>query len=273
MNILEAANLKIWDNRTGKVIVPNSSFHVKQGSCLAIVGESGSGKSLTCRAIMRLNKAGISQSGDILFNGMNLTELSEKEMRRKRGKQLCMILQNGMRAFDPSCVIGVHLKETLAWHFGWSREEITAKMKHAMASVMLKDPVSVMNMYPHQLSGGMLQRVMIALAIVLEPDIVIADEPTTALDTISQFEVVEQFIRLREKMGCSMIFVSHDLGIVQKMADEVQVMKDGEIVERGTTRAIFSDAQHEYTRYLVSTKLALNHHFKKIMGGVSVAER
>ncbi|MFC4601881.1 staphylopine uptake ABC transporter ATP-binding protein CntD [Cohnella hongkongensis] len=272
MNILEVANLKIWDSHTGNVLIPNSSFEVKKGSCLAIVGESGSGKSLTCRAIMRLNKAGLSQSGDILLCGVNLSELSEKEIRKKRGKQLYMILQNGMRAFDPSCVIGAHLKETLAWHFGWSRGEITDRMKEAMESVMLKDPIAVMNQYPHQLSGGMLQRVMIALAIVLEPDIVIADEPTTALDTISQFEVVEQFVQLREKMGCSMIFVSHDLGIVQKIADEVLVMKDGEIVERGTTRTIFSDAQHEYTRYLVSTKLALNHHFKRIIGGVSVAE-
>ncbi|MBD0381835.1 staphylopine uptake ABC transporter ATP-binding protein CntD [Paenibacillus sedimenti] len=272
MNSLEVSNLKVWDSRTGKVLVSNSSFQVKQGSCLAIVGESGSGKSLTCRAIMRLNKAGLRQSGDILLGGVNLTKLSEKEMRKKRGKQLCLIVQNGMRAFDPSCVVGVHLKETLAWHFGWSRDDIADRMKKAMESVMLKDPISVMNSYPHQLSGGMLQRVMIALAIVLEPDVVIADEPTTALDTISQFEVIEQFIQLRARMGCSMIFVSHDLAVVKRIADEVLVMKDGEIVESGTTRDIFSLARHEYTRYLVSTKLALNHHFKKIMGGVSLVD-
>ncbi|GED17632.1 staphylopine uptake ABC transporter ATP-binding protein CntD [Aneurinibacillus migulanus] len=273
MNTLEVVNLKIWDSSTNKMIIPNSSFHVKQGSCLAIVGESGSGKSVTCRAIMRLNKGGIRQTGDILFKGENLTELPEKEMRKKRGKNLCMILQNGMRAFNPSCVVGVHLKGTLVEHFGWSHDEITAKMKNAMESVMLKNPIEVMNKYPHQLSGGMLQRVMIALAIVLEPDIIIADEPTTALDTISQFEVVEQFIQLRARMGCSMIFISHDLGVVKKIADEVLVMKDGKIVERGTTQAIFSKAQHEHTRYLVSTKLALNHHFRRIMGGVIVAER
>jgi len=272
MNSLEVSNLKVWDSRTGSVIIPDSSFHVKQGSCLAIVGESGSGKSLTCRAIMRLNKAGLRQSGDILLGGVNLNELPEKEMRKKRGKQLCLIVQNGMRAFDPSCAVGVHLKETLAWHFGWSREDIVSRMKKAMESVMLKDPIAIMNSYPHQLSGGMLQRVMIALSIVLEPDVVIADEPTTALDTISQFEVVEQFIQLRARMGCSMIFVSHDLGVVKRIADEVLVMKDGEIVESGTTRDIFSAARHEYTRYLVSTKLALNHHFKKIMGGDSIAD-
>ncbi|MEC0249200.1 staphylopine uptake ABC transporter ATP-binding protein CntD [Paenibacillus chitinolyticus] len=273
MNSLEVKNLKVWDNLTGEVIIPNSSFHVKQGSCLAIVGESGSGKSLTCRAVMRLTKPNIRQSGDILFNGVNLSELPEKEMRKRRGKQLCMILQNGMRAFDPSCVVGVHLKETLAEHFGWSRDEITARMKKAMESVMLKDPIAVMNKYPHQLSGGMLQRVMIALAIVLEPDLVIADEPTTALDTISQFEVVEQFAQLRERMGCSMIFISHDLGIVRKLSDEVLVMKEGVVVERGPTPAIFSEARHEYTRYLVSSKLSLNHRFRNLMGGVSHAER
>ncbi|MFH5185388.1 staphylopine uptake ABC transporter ATP-binding protein CntD [Paenibacillus sp. TAB 01] len=270
MNVLTVSNLKVWDNRTGKVMIPNSSFQVKQGSCLAIVGESGSGKSLTCRSIMRLHNEGVRQSGDIVLSQVNLTKLSEKEMRKKRGKQLCMIVQNGMRAFDPSCAVGAHLKETLSWHFGWSRDEITARMKKAMDSVMLKDPIAIMNSFPYQLSGGMLQRVMIALALVLEPDIVIADEPTTALDTISQFEVVEQFIQLRAQTGCSMIFVSHDLGIVKRIADDVLVMKDGNIVEHGRTHDIFSAARHEYTRYLVSSKLKLNQHFNKIMGGDSL---
>lgn len=266
MNILEVENLKVWDSNTGKIIIYNSSFNLKQGSCLAIVGESGSGKSMTCRSIMRLNKAWIRQSGDILFKGENLSNLSEKAMRKKRGRNLCMILQNGMSAFDPSCVIGVHVRETLVEHFGWSNNEIEGKMKNAMESVMLKNPIEIMNKYPHQLSGGMLQRIMIALALVLEPDIIIADEPTTALDTVSQFEVVEQFIKLRERMGCSMIFISHDLGVVQKIADDVLVMKDGEIIERGNTRTIFSEAAHEYTKYLVSTRLALSNNFKKIMG-------
>ncbi|WP_440604185.1 staphylopine uptake ABC transporter ATP-binding protein CntD [Bacillus sp. GB_SG_008] len=266
MNILEVENLKVLDINTGKIIIYNSSFNLKQGGCLAIVGESGSGKSVTCRSIMRLNKAWIRQSGDILFKGENLNNLPEKEMRKKRGRNLCMILQNGMGAFDPSCVIGVHLRETLVEHFGWSNNEMEGKMKTAMESVVLKNPIEIMNKYPHQLSGGMLQRIMIALALVLEPDIIIADEPTTALDTISQFEVVEQFMKLRERMGSSMIFVSHDLGVVKKIADDVLVMKDGEIIERGNTRTIFSEAEHEYTKYLVSTRLALSNNFKKIMG-------
>ncbi|MGC8230045.1 staphylopine uptake ABC transporter ATP-binding protein CntD [Pseudobacillus badius] len=266
MNILDVVNLNIWDVQTGKGIVYSSSFQLKQGSCLAIVGESGSGKSVTCRAIMRLTAPSLRQSGDILFKGNNLTRLSEKEMRKKRGRNLCMILQNGMSAFVPSRVVGAHLKETLAEHFGWSQYESERKMKYAMESVLLTHPADVMNKYPHQLSGGMLQRIMIALALVLEPDIIIADEPTTALDTISQFEVVEQLIKLREQMGCSMILVSHDLGIVKKIADHVLVMRNGNIIEKGTVQAIFSEAQHEYTKYLVSTKAALSNHFKKVMG-------
>jgi nickel transport system ATP-binding protein len=268
MNLLEVENLKIWDHHTGKVIINNSSFYLKKGSCLAFVGESGSGKSVTCKAIMKLNKPKLRQSGDILFNGENLNTLSEKEMRKKRGKNLCMILQNGMSAFDPSCVIGVHVKETLSQHFGWSHNEIEGKMKDAMERVMLKNPIEMLNKYPHQLSGGMLQRMMIALTIVLEPDIIIADEPTTALDTISQFEVIEQFIKLRERMDCSMIFISHDLGVVKKIADDVLVMKDGKIIERGDTETIFSHAKHEYTNELVSTRLGLSHNFKKIMGRI-----
>ncbi|WP_416147596.1 staphylopine uptake ABC transporter ATP-binding protein CntD [Salipaludibacillus sp. HK11] len=272
-NILEVENLKVWDGHSGKKIIRDSSFRLTAGSCLAIVGESGSGKSVTCRAIMRLNSPSLQQSGEIIFKGEKLNYLSTNEMRKKRGRNLCMILQNGMSAFDPSCVVGVHLRETLAEHFQWSKKEIEVKMTSAMQSVMLKSPLEIMNKYPHQLSGGMLQRIMIALAIVLEPDIIIADEPTSSLDTISQFEVVEQFINLREKMGCTMIFISHDLGVVRKIADDVLVMKDGEIMERGNTEKIFSGAEHEYTKYLVSTRLALSNNFNRIMeGGTRVAE-
>ncbi len=267
MNMLEVSNLRIWDGRTGEVLVQDSSFHVKKGSCLAIVGESGSGKSLTCRAILRLNTAGTRQSGDIRLGGVNLSELPEREMRKRRGKQLCMIMQHGMRAFDPSSVIGVHLRETLREHYGWSKSVVTEKMSAAMNSVMLKDPVAVMNKYPHQLSGGMLQRVMIALALVLEPDVIIADEPTTALDTISQYEAAEQLIQLRARMGCSMILVSHDMGVVSRIADEVLVMQDGTIVERGSTQAILAHAQHAHTRYLLAAKQAIGQHYRKIMEG------
>ena len=184
-----------------------------------------------------------------------------------------MIMQNGMRAFDPSRPVGAHLLETLTVHSShWSRTEMTENVKRAMESVGFKDPTAVMSRYPHELSGGMLQRVMIALSIVLEPDIIIADEPTTALDAITQYEVVEQFMQLRSRLGSSMIFVSHDLGVVKRIADKVLVMNDGEIVEQGETGGIFSGANHPYTRYLVSSKLALQRHFKQFMGGEDVAD-
>ncbi|TYA14652.1 ABC transporter ATP-binding protein [Paenibacillus faecis] len=272
-NILEVSHLRVWDEATGNVLVRDSSFQVRPGSCLSIVGESGSGKSVTCRAVMRLNKSGIRQSGDIRFDGVELGRLSEKEMRNIRGKQICMILQHGMSAFDPSRPIGVHVAETLARHYGWSKSEITAKAKSAMESVRLKDPIGVLHKYPHQLSGGMLQRIMIALALMLEPDLIIADEPTTALDTVSQFEVVEQLMALRERIGCAMLFVSHDLGVVGKLADDILVMKEGEIVERGSAEVLFSNARHAYTRELVSAKRVLHEHFTKVMGGVDLADR
>ncbi|RUT35802.1 ABC transporter ATP-binding protein [Paenibacillus zeisoli] len=273
MSILLISKLRIWDGSTGKVIIPAISFELNSGSCLAIVGESGSGKSLTCRAILRLNQRNIRQSGEIVFQGERIDRLAENEMRRRRGKQLYMIPQNGMRAFDPTSVIGVHLRDTLVHHFGWNRSEIVEKMKLAMQSVRLKDPVGIMNKYPHQMSGGMLQRVMISLAIVLEPDIIIADEPTSALDTVSKYEVIEQFCRLREKMGCSMIFVSHDLGVVRKIADEIVVMRDGNIVERGEASVLFAKPQHEYTRHLVASHAGIHEHFNRVIGGPAYVSR
>ncbi|MGG4488583.1 staphylopine uptake ABC transporter ATP-binding protein CntD [Metabacillus idriensis] len=264
--LLEVKDLTIRDSGDDRTIVECSTFALEKGRCLAIVGESGSGKSVTCRALMRLNKPHLHQSGEIRLNGEDLMSLTNREMRKKRGKNLCMILQNGMSAFDPTCVIGVHLYETLHEHYGWSKRVIEDKVKYAMERVNLKNPGELLKKYPHQLSGGMLQRMMIALALVLEPDIIIADEPTTALDTISQYEVIEQFSRLRERMGCSLIFVSHDLGAVRKIADDVMIMKDGKIVEMGEKEIIFSSPQHPYTKYLVSTRYSLSNHFKKLMG-------
>jgi nickel transport system ATP-binding protein len=270
--LLDVEHLKIWDGRTGLALVPDSSFVLSQGECLAIVGESGSGKSVTCKALMRLNRPNIRQSGSIALNGIDLSELSDKEMRSYRGRRMCMIMQNGMRAFDPSRPVGAYLMEVLSIHFAWSRSEMIAGLSTAMISVGLMDPSVVMGRYPYELSGGMLQRIMIALAIVMEPDIIIADEPTTALDAVTQYEVVEQFVQLRGRIGSAMIFVSHDLGVVRRIADEVLVMKDGEIVERGGTDELFAGASHPYTRYLVASKEPLRSHYSQLMGGTDVAE-
>lgn len=249
------------------------SFRIAEGSCLAIVGESGSGKSLTCRSIVRLNDPRLRQTGDIVFRGENLSALPDKAIRRYRGRRVCMIVQNGMRAFDPSRTVGAQLKETIASHFDWSADVIRDKTLSAMDSVMLRDPAAVMTRYPHQLSGGMLQRLMIAIALVLEPDLIIADEPTTALDTVSQFEVVNQLVRLRERSGCSMLVVSHDMGVVRKVADDIVVMRDGAVVESGETERLFAEPRHVYTRDLATAKQALHRRYRNLMGGEDDAER
>lgn len=265
MNILEVDRLNITDTHTGQVIVDNISFKLRQGKCLAIVGESGSGKSLSCRAIMRLNPSSLRQSGRILFRETDLNALSAREMRNMRGRRIGMIMQNGMSAFDPSCVVGVHFRETLGEHYDWSRSVIDAAMQEAMQSVMLNQPTKLMSRYPHELSGGMLQRMMIALTLVLKPDIIIADEPTTALDTLSQQEVMAQFIHLRRTLGSSMIFISHDLGAVRHIADDVLIMKSGQIIERGETGQLFTAPQQDYTRQLLSARLVLSDHFRRLI--------
>lgn len=267
MSLLIVETLQVIDNQTNTSIIHNSSFQVDKGECLALVGESGSGKSMTCKSIMRLHKKGISQSGRVLLKGEDLFQLSEKQMRSKRGKELCMIMQNGMSAFNPSNPVGMHLMATLKQHMDWSYQHLESKLIDGMKRVRLQSPMDVMNKYPHELSGGMLQRLMIVLALLLEPAVLIADEPTTALDTISQFDVIEQLINLRENIGSAMIFISHDLGIVKKLADQVLVMKDGEIVERGATQNVFLQPQHPYTEYLISTKRTLSEHFQKMVGG------
>lgn len=265
MNVLEVSGLSIRDEKKDELLVKDSSFNVEKGTCLAIAGESGSGKSLTCRAMMRLNPSGLSETGTILYKGEDITSISKEALRKKRGKEMYMIMQNGMTAFDSSSVIGVHLKQAAAQHMGWSAAETERTLHRALENVLLKNPGEVMNQYPHQLSGGMLQRVMIALALVLEPELIIADEPTTALDAITQDEVINELSRLRERIGCSMIFVSHDLGLVRKIADELLVMKDGEIVERGTAETVFCSPKQEYTRLLLSARQVLSDHFMNIM--------
>ncbi|AOY74586.1 staphylopine uptake ABC transporter ATP-binding protein CntD [Clostridium formicaceticum] len=267
MVLLEVKNLKVWDTRNNEVIIKNNSFSVKENRCLAIVGESGSGKSMTCKSIMRLNKPWIEASGNVLFKGKDIFNLPNTKMRKLCGKNIAMIMQNGMSAFDPSSTIGVHLRETLWEHYGWDKKHADEAMVQSMESIMLKNPKEILKKYPHQLSGGMLQRIMIALTLVLEPDVIIADEPTTALDTITQFEVIHQFVSLRKRTKSSMIFISHDLGVVKKIADDVIVMQDGCIVESGTLSEIFKNPKNNYTRYLISTREELGNKYKKMLGG------
>ena len=263
--ILELKNVVVNDPRSNEVIVHGSSFIVRKNTCLSIVGESGSGKSMTTKAILGLTNPWLKISGTAKYKGKNLIGLKQSELRKIRGKNICMIPQDAMTSFDPLYTIGYQMIETFVENLGISKEESKKLAIETLDKMLINNPEEVIKKYPHQLSGGMLQRCMIAIAIAMKPDIIIADEPTTALDSINQREVVEEFKRLRDVTGTSLIFISHDLGVVQSLADDILVMKNGECVEYGTAKKIFENPQHEYTKYLIDTRVSLTESFIKAM--------
>ena len=263
--ILELENVVVKDPRSNEVIVHGSSFVVSKNKCLSIVGESGSGKSMTTKAILGLTNPWLKISGSAKYKGKNLIGLKQSELRKIRGKNICMIPQDAMTSFDPLYTIGYQMIETFVENLGISKEESKKLAIESLDKMLINNPEEVIKKYPHQLSGGMLQRCMIAIAIAMKPDIIIADEPTTALDSINQREVVEEFKRLRDVTGTSLIFISNDLGVVQSLADDILVMKNGECVEYGTAKKIFENPQHEYTKYLIDTRVSLTESFIKAM--------
>ena len=263
--ILELKNVVVNDPRSNEVIVHGSSFIVRKNTCLSIVGESGSGKSMTTKAILGLTNPWLKISGTAKYKGKNLIGLKQSELRKIRGKNICMIPQDAMTSFDPLYTIGYQMIETFVENLGISKEESKKLAIESLDKMLINNPEEVIKKYPHQLSGGMLQRCMIAISIAMKPDIIIADEPTTALDSINQREVVEEFKRLRDVTGTSLIFISHDLGVVQSLADDILVMKNGECVEYGTAKKIFENPQHEYTKYLIDTRVSLTESFIKAM--------
>ena len=263
--ILELENVVVKDPRSNEVIVHGSSFVVSKNKCLSIVGESGSGKSMTTKAILGLTNPWLKISGSAKYKGKNLIGLKQSELRKIRGKNICMIPQDAMTSFDPLYTIRYQMIETFVENLGISKEESKKLAIESLDKMLINNPEEVIKKYPHQLSGGMLQRCMIAIAIAMKPDIIIADEPTTALDSINQREVVEEFKRLRDVTGTSLIFISHDLGVVQSLADDILVMKNGECVEYGTAKKIFENPQHEYTKYLIDTRVSLTESFIKAM--------
>ena len=263
--ILELKNVVVNDPRSNEVIVHGSSFIVRKNTCLSIVGESGSGKSMTTKAILGLTNPWLKISGTAKYKGKNLIGLKQSELRKIRGKNICMIPQDAMTSFDPLYTIGYQMIETFVENLGISKEESKKLAIESLDKMLINNPEEVIKKYPHQLSGGMLQRCMIAIAIAMKPEVIIAEEPTTALDSINQREVVEEFKRLRDVTGTSLIFISHDLGVVQSLADDILVMKNGECVEYGTAKKIFENPQHEYTKYLIDTRVSLTESFIKAM--------
>ncbi|WP_431811435.1 ABC transporter ATP-binding protein [Lysinibacillus sp. FW12] len=234
--------------------VKDVSFHLNKGETLGIVGESGSGKSVTARSIMRLlpSPPSFLKSGTIVFKGQELTELSEKQMEGIRGQDISMIFQDPMTSTNPTIRIGDQVAESLIKHQSMSKTEAYQQTIELLKLVGIRDAEERYRQYPHEFSGGMRQRVMIAMALACNPSLLIADEPTTALDVTIQAQILKLMRDMQKKMGTSIILITHDLGVVAGMCDRIIVMKEGEIVEQGTTEEIFANAQHPYTQKLLN---------------------
>ena len=235
------------------------SFNLDKGKVLGIVGESGSGKSVTAYSIMRiLLEPGKIVGGEILFNGEDIVKYSKKQMREFRGKRVSIIFQDPMTSLNPTFTIGNQLREAILLHTDRNRAEANARALEMLQLVGVNEPEKRLKQYPHELSGGMRQRVMIAMALACEPDILIADEPTTALDVTIQAQILELMKDLQKKMGMAIIMITHDLGVIADMCDEIIVMYAGRVCERGTVDEIFYNPRHEYTKGLLRSIPTLN---------------
>ena len=237
-------------------VVDAISFDINEQETVALVGESGSGKSVTALSILRLlsKERVIYPSGDIIFEDKSLLHASEKELRKIRGNEISMIFQEPMVSLNPLHTVEKQLYEVLSLHRGMRRNEARSEILQYLDRVGIKDPKSKLASYPHQLSGGERQRVMIAMAILTHPKLLIADEPTTALDVSVQGQIIELLKELKKELNMSMLFISHNLGIVKKLADKVAVMQDGQIVEFNNKQRIFLRPQHEYTQTLLNSQ-------------------
>jgi len=249
--LLEVINLQTHFLTRGGVVraVDGVSWDVEEGETVALVGESGCGKSVTALSIMRLVEpaAGRIVGGRILFKGRDLLTLDEEEMRRVRGREIGMIFQEPMTSLNPVLTIGRQLTEGLEIHLGLSRDEARRRAIERLGLVGIPDPERRLSQYPHQFSGGMRQRMMIAMALACDPPLVLADEPTTALDVTIQAQILELMKDLSRRLGVAMLIITHNLGVVARYADRVNVMYAGRIIERGTARQIYSSPRHPYT--------------------------
>mgnify|MGYP000421147576 CR=1 FL=1 len=253
--ILEVSNLTIHI-KTHKGIVQavrDVNFYLNEQETLAVVGESGSGKSITMKGIMGiLPKNGKVTEGTVMYNGKDLTKYTEREMQTIRGSEIAMVFQDPMTSLDPTMNIGDQIMEGMIWHYKTPKQEAYQKAVQLLELVGITDAEKRMKNFPHQLSGGMRQRVVIAIALACDPDLLICDEPTTALDVTIQARILELIKEIQAKMGISVIYITHDLGVVAKVADYVNVMYAGKIVEKGSIDDIFYDPRHPYTWGLLS---------------------
>ncbi|MBO4903112.1 MAG: ABC transporter ATP-binding protein [Lachnospiraceae bacterium] len=237
----------------GEVCAVNGiSFTLEPGKTLGIVGESGSGKSVTAYSVMQiLAETGKITGGEVLYKGEDITKWDKKQMQGFRGSKCSIIFQDPMTSLNPVFTVGSQLKEAILLHTDKNKREAYDRAVEMLTLVGVNEPESRMRQYPHELSGGMRQRVMIAMALACEPDILIADEPTTALDVTIQAQILELMKELQEKLGMAIIMVTHDLGVIASMCDEILVMYGGRVCERGTADDIFYRSAHEYTKGLL----------------------
>ena len=259
--LLEVKNLCVNFRTYGGEVnaVRGVTFDLHKGETLAIVGESGSGKSVACKTIMRiLSSNGYIKDGEILFDGKDLTKVSEKEMEKVRGKDIAMIFQDPMTSLNPTMTIGKQIMEPIIKHQGFSKEDAKKRAIELIELVGISDAEKRFKQYPHQFSGGMRQRIVIAISLACNPKVLIADEPTTALDVTIQAQILELIKDLQEKTGVAVIFITHDLGVVANMADRVAVMYAGKIIEYGTSNDIFYDPRHPYTWGLLGSMPTLD---------------
>ena len=255
--LLQIKDLRIsFGTYAGEVqAIRGASFDLRRGETLAIVGESGSGKSVAARSIMRLNPEAntIVRGGEILFEGRDILKLDEKQMQRIRGSEIAMVFQDPMTSLDPTMRVGRQIEESLKKHLGMSGRQATERAVELLKLVGIPSPEARLRQYPHQFSGGMRQRVVIAIALSCDPQILIADEPTTALDVTIQAQILELLRELQARLGMSIVLITHDLGVVATTAHRIAVMYGGKIVETGTLREIFYNPQMPYTWGLLAS--------------------
>jgi microcin C transport system ATP-binding protein len=256
--LLSVRDLSVAFGQGGRELlaVDRVSFDVGKGETVALVGESGSGKSVTALSILKLLPYPVARhpSGTITFKGQNLLPLSERDMRRVRGDDITIVFQEPMTSLNPLHTIEKQIGEILLLHRGLTGAPARARTIEVLTQVGIPDPQSRLAAYPHQLSGGQRQRVMIAMALANEPDLLIADEPTTALDVTVQAQIIELLRDVKKRLGMSLLFITHDLGIVRKLADRVCVMRDGKIVEHGAVERVFTAPEHPYTKALLAAE-------------------
>lgn len=254
-NLIEVKKLVTqFSGKNGTVTaVDGVSFNIKKGETLGIVGESGCGKSVTSMSILRLipPQSGKIASGEILFGGKDLTKLSDKEIRQIRGNEIAMIFQDSMTGLNPVMTIGKQLVETITAHSKMDKKEAWERAREMLMKVGIPSPAQRLKEYPHQLSGGMRQRVMIAMALSCNPSLLIADEPTTALDVTIQAQIMDLILELKEEMGMAVLLITHDMGLVAQMADRVLVMYAGQLIEQAGVLELFDHPAHPYTRALL----------------------